>query len=475
MALASAKGYGEFFNDRIGGASKKDYYSGCAALCWTDSAQHGRQAYSENARMSGRVDAVRNKKQSFDVFRVMQSPKSAVKIFGHRNYPKADGDNYKYNVKKFNGTYWKETGETDFRDAYNKTVYVIGSYDIAKIVLKVNGREVGVCDKAIYTFVFPFPNIDITESGEITAYGYDCGGNLVASDTIKTVGEPSQIHLTLHTDTNGLKADGNDVAYVDIEVTDENGDICPLCYDKIDFEFSGDGVFLGGYNSGKFDFGDKHESVIHKNYVYAECGTNRVFIRSTENVGKLKLKANMNGITAEIEFESVETQNDTLTECTFDGIYEDCKNDADRAEFEAIEQIDNIKYVPESEPYCKILVNGQEPDTRGVRSLNKNGRIWGAVICILERLKTEWSEHFDFEYNSDEKILTLKSGEYVVTAECGRTHLLVNGNENLMDGEPYISDSGQFVMEVSAIASYIDGVSAWYDDKVEVFRIETKQ
>ena len=475
LALASAKGYGEFFNDRIGGASKKDYYSGCAALCWTDSAQHGRQAYSENARMSGRVDAVRNKKQSFDVFRVMQSPKSAVKIFGHRNYPKADGDNYKYNVKKFNGTYWEETGETNFRDAHNKTVYVIGSYDIAKIVLKVNGREVGVCDKTIYTFVFPFPNIDITESGEITAYGYDCGGNLVANDTIKTVGEPSQIHLTLHTDTNGLKADGNDVAYVDIEVTDENGDICPLCYDKIDFEFSGDGVFLGGYNSGKFDFEDKHESVIHKNYVYAECGTNRVFIRSTENVGKLKLKANMNGITAEIKFESVETKNYTLTECTFDGIYEDCKNDADRAEFEAIEKIDKIKYIPESEPYCKILVNGQEPDTRGVRSLNKNGRIWGAVICILERLKTEWSEHFDFEYNSDEKILTLKSGEYVVTAECGRTHLRVNGNENLMDGEPYISDSGQFVMEVSAIASYIDGVSAWYDDKVEVFRIETKQ
>ena len=96
------------------------------------------------------------------------------------------------------------------------------------------------------------------------------------------------------------------------------------------------------------------------------------------------------------------------------------------------------------------------------------------MICILERLKTEWSEHFDFEYNSDEKILTLKSGEYVVTAECGHTHLLVNGNENLMDGEPYISDSGQFVMEVSAIASYIDGVSAWYDDKVEGFRIETK-
>ena len=33
----------------------------------------------------------------------------------------------------------------------------------------------------------------------------------------------------------------------------------------------------------------------------------------------------------------------------------------------AIEEIDKIKYIPESEPYCKILVNGQEPDTRGVK------------------------------------------------------------------------------------------------------------
>ena len=55
--------------------------------CWTDSAQHGRQSYSENARMSGRVDPCRTKKQSFDCFRVMQSEAPAVKIIGHWNYP----------------------------------------------------------------------------------------------------------------------------------------------------------------------------------------------------------------------------------------------------------------------------------------------------------------------------------------------------------------------------------------------------
>lgn len=32
LALSVAKGYSEFFNDRIGGASKKDWYSGCDAI-----------------------------------------------------------------------------------------------------------------------------------------------------------------------------------------------------------------------------------------------------------------------------------------------------------------------------------------------------------------------------------------------------------------------------------------------------------
>ena len=96
LVLRAASGYSEFFNDRIGGASGKDLYSATAALCWTDSAQHGRQAFSENARMSGRVDAVRVKKQVFDVFRVMQSDEPQLKIVGHWNYPQEDGISYRY-------------------------------------------------------------------------------------------------------------------------------------------------------------------------------------------------------------------------------------------------------------------------------------------------------------------------------------------------------------------------------------------
>lgn len=475
LALAAASGYSEFFNDRMGGASKKDWYSGCAALCWTDSAQHGRQAFSENGRMSGRVDAVRNKKQNFDVFRVMQSPVSAIKIFGHWNYPADDGKNYEYCEKQFNGTYWEDTGKILRRNPKNKTVYVIGSYDIAKIVLKVNGKTVGECDKPVRTFVFPFENIDITQSGAVEAVGYDYNGNQVAHDIIKTVGKPSKVNLKLCTAPDGLSADGCDVAYIDIKVVDENGDVCPLCYDRIDFEVSGECEFLGGYNSGKFEW-DGNDSVIHADYVYAECGTNRVFVRSTKNAGAIKVVAKMDGVpSAQISFESNAVDLNPLTCDALPVYYEEYGDTAVKTveEFIAIPQADAVKYIPDKEPRCKILVNGQEPDTRGVPSLNKNGCIWGAVQCILDRLLGAHKDKFEYTYSPEDKTLILKSGEYVVEAQAGRTHLLVNGVENLMDGEPYVNDTGMFVMEVSAIVAYVDGVNAWYDDKVGVFRVET--
>ena len=42
--------------------------------------------------MSGRVDPLRVKKQSFDVFRVMHSVRPAVRLLGHWNYPPEAGD-----------------------------------------------------------------------------------------------------------------------------------------------------------------------------------------------------------------------------------------------------------------------------------------------------------------------------------------------------------------------------------------------
>lgn len=474
FALHTAKGYSEFFNDRIGGPGK-NLYSAAAALCWTDSAQHGRQAFSENARMSGRVDAVRIKKQSFDVFQTLQSPCPKVKIIGHWNYPKEEGDNYRYAKKVFNGVFWEKTAEYGYRDPKHKTVYVIGSYEIGRVELFVNGKLVGVCTEPENSFIFPFQDIDVTKSGNILAKGYDYHGNVVAEDWIETAGKPANIRLTAHTGTRGLLADGADVAFVDVEVVDQDGRLCPLCYDRIDFSFEGNGVFLGGYNSGRFDGYGRDDSVIHQMYVYAECGNNRVFIRSTFEAGTIRLRASMKGLpVSEITLKSKEAARDALAK-EFPQYIEPCYEEYSPISvyrYEAIPEADAAKYVPEDKVYCKVLVDGQEPDTRGVRSIYDHESVYSPILYILKRIKEKRAELFDYEYDESTAVLTIKTKEHTVIAEKGRTHLLVDGEENLMGGEPYVKEDGTFIVEINAVASYIPGVTSCYDEKVNVFRIE---
>ena len=139
--------------------------------------------------------------------------------------------------------------------------------------------------------------------------------------------------------------------------------------------------------------------------------------------------------------------------------------------FRPIVEADAAKYVPEKENYCKIMVNGQEPDFRGVRAVNRNGAVWGNVLCIMERMKSMFPDRMDFVWDEAAQQLTVHSGGHEIIARAGVTHLLVDGQENLMDGQPYVTDTGILVMEVNAIAPHVQGASAQYDDKIGALRI----
>ncbi len=475
FAIRAASGYQEFFHDRMGGASGKNLYSAAAALCWTDSAQHGRQAYSENGRMSGRVDAVRVKKQNFRVFQVMQSPKPDVAILGHWNYPPKGA--YRYALKEFNGTAWVKTGEYAYRNPEDKTVYVVGSYDIAKVELYVNDKLAGSCEEPIYTFIFPISHVDITWSGAVSVKAYDYQGVLVAEDRIETAGEPAALRLRAVTGEAGFLADGVDAAFLDVEVVDEEGRVCPLCDSKITFAVEGPAEFLGGYNSGRFRGPDRDDSVIHKEYVYAECGVNRVFLRSMTCPGKITVTAVMEGIHGEeiretIGLETVETCVGALTEQMPQRLSSHVRSGVieRKGAFPAILPADRVKYVKKDGVYCKVLVNGQEPDTHGILSKVEHGSIYSPILDILKGIHGRKPEAFTYQYEN--KVLTLESGSYHVQAEVGRTHMLVNGEENLLNGQPYEIDDGCLILEINALVSYIQGVKAEYDEKANLFRIE---
>ena len=471
LALANARGYSEFFFDRIGGASGKNLYSACAALCWTDSAQHGRQSWSENGRMSGRVDALRVKKQSFDVFRVMQSARPAVKILGHWNYPQESGDTYRAFEKRFNGSWWEETEKTVRRDPKRKTVYVIGSYAVAKVLLRINGREAGLCDKPENGFVFAFRNVDVTESGTVEAIGLDRDGKPVCTDRLETAGPPERLRLTLYTSPEGWQADGQDLCYADVAVTDREGRICPLAGMRIDFRLEGPAEFLGGYNSGRFNGNGRQDSVIRKPYVYAECGTNRVLMRSRRTAGAVRLTARAEGL------EEASAGTETKA-CDPGRLTPDMPKNRATEYYPAEEDwiaplawADAAKYTPEDEDYCKILVNGQEPDFRGVRAVNRNGSIWGNVLCVLERMKQIAPERLDYTWDAEKGTLELVSGGHRTLARIGETHLVTDGQENLMDGQPYMTEEGIPVMEVNALAAQVPDAAVQYDERIGALRI----
>lgn len=302
FALSTAKEYAEFYGARASGRGAKTY-SAVAALCWTDSNQHGRQSFSENCRSSGRVDAVRLPKVNFDVFRVMQSEDPAVMLVGHWSYPKLTKDNYMYPVKKYNGHFMEETGEMAQRDPLHKTVYAIGSVHCASVELVVNGKSKGVNAKPDDVFVYAFPNVDITESGTAEVIARDKAGKEIARHAIKSFAGEGKVETAVTTGPQGWLADGSDIAVVDFRLVDAKGTVHPFASEKISFELSfkpdsqlstpnsqlttpNSPVFMGGWNSGVFG----EASPIGKNFINLECGMARVFVKAGRKPGKVTLK-----------------------------------------------------------------------------------------------------------------------------------------------------------------------------------------
>ncbi len=302
FALSTAKEYAEFYGARASGRGAKTY-SAVAALCWTDSNQHGRQSFSENCRSSGRVDAVRLPKVNFDVFRVMQSEDPAVMLVGHWSYPKLTKDNYMYPVKKYNGHFMEETGEMAQRDPLHKTVYAIGSVHCASVELVVNGKSKGVNAKPDHVFVYAFPNVDITESGMAEVIARDKAGKEIARHAIKSFAGEGKVETAVTTGPQGWLADGSDIAVVDFRLVDAKGTVHPFASEKISFELSFEPdkhtatsnfklstsntpVVMGGWNSGVFG----EASPIGKDFVNLECGMARVFVKAGRTPGKVTLK-----------------------------------------------------------------------------------------------------------------------------------------------------------------------------------------
>lgn len=261
---------------RVRPGTGKRVSSGGVNIVFSDTNTHFRGA--ENYRRSGEVDAMRIPKDNLMVHEVMWDGWVDIEqyhthIIGHWNYD----------------------------PSVVKDIFVASSGE--NVELFINGKSKGM-GKQSHRFLFTFDQIK-WEPGQIKAVSYDQSGHILSSDSIQTAGSPQNIRLKLIQNPNGMVADGADIALIEVEVVDENGQRCPLANHLIHFTLNGEASWLGGIAQGPENY------ILSKN-IPVECGINRVMVRSTTNAGDINLKAVASGLpVAELSWKSkpMEVQN----------------------------------------------------------------------------------------------------------------------------------------------------------------------
>ena len=84
------------------------------------------------------------------------------------------------------------------------------------------------------------------EPGEIRVVCYDAAGNKIGEDVQRTAGKA--VRLVAHAEQDVHKADGEDLIYVRVGVTDKKGIPVPTCQNDLKFEVSGEARFEAACN-----------------------------------------------------------------------------------------------------------------------------------------------------------------------------------------------------------------------------------
>ena len=81
------------------------------------------------------------------------------------------------------------------------------------------------------------------EPGEVRVVVYDEKGNPCGEQTVRTAGRPARLQLDAWTQQPALQADGEDLAFVTVSLTDKLGTLIPNAADQLEFKVEGAGQF----------------------------------------------------------------------------------------------------------------------------------------------------------------------------------------------------------------------------------------
>lgn len=121
-------------------------------------------------------------------------------------------------------------------------VHVFTSGDEAELFL--NGKSLGRKKKSPYEYRLRWDEVKY-EPGELKVVAYK-DGKKWAANVIRTTGEPAKLEAAA--DRNEIRADGKDLAFVTVRVTDKAGLTVPRANNSIKFEIEGSGEIVATDN-----------------------------------------------------------------------------------------------------------------------------------------------------------------------------------------------------------------------------------
>ena len=165
-----------------------------------------------------------------------------------------------------------------------------------EVELFLNGKSLGkkITDRsAKYLAVWQVP----FEAGTIKAVGFS-GKKQVASSELSSAGEASQLKLSA--DRNKIAADGQDLSYITVELTDNNGICNPKAENQVSFKLDGPGTIVGVGNANPVSL--ESFQLPQRKAWHGRC---MVVVKSDKTAGRIILKAIASGLaSASLEIES---------------------------------------------------------------------------------------------------------------------------------------------------------------------------
>jgi beta-galactosidase len=164
-------------------------------------------------------------------------------------------------------------------------VNVYSSCDEVELIL--NGKSLGrkaTGRSTEYTAAWRVPY----QAGELRAVGFDAGRQVNAAE-LRTAGGPTRVRLTA--DRTEIRADGEDLSYVTVELTDARGARDPKAENLVSFAVEGPGTIIGVGNANPVST-ESYQQPRRK----AWQGRCLVVIKSDRRPGRITLRASSQGL-----------------------------------------------------------------------------------------------------------------------------------------------------------------------------------